>query len=268
MTELLYAGDATESRPRSPQATQAVRSLGDFALQRLNAMRPSRLEYWLAAILTLMLHAAALSLLNRPATIPVTAPPRPQPVSVELVAAVPEAVVPEVVEPAAPSEPEPPLAPEIKTVDENALLPPVVEKKPPPVAKKKVSVKKRRPTPKPLAEPKPALASAPSAATPSPAAAEAPLTPPLANADYLHNPTPSYPDVAISRGYEGTVLLNVQVGADGRVQTIRIQKSSGYSALDDAARDTVLRWSFVPARRGNQAVSGWVIVPIDFSLNS
>lgn len=267
MTELLYAGNAAESRPRSPQATQVVRSLGDFALQRLNAIRPSRPQYWLAAILTLTLHAAALSLLNRPATLPVTAPPRPQPVSVELVSAVPEEAVPEVVEPAAPSEPEPP-PPETKTVDENALLSPVVEKKPPPVAKKKVPVKKRQPTPKPPAEAKPALASAPSATTPSPAAAPAPLTPPLANADYLHNPTPSYPDVAISRGYEGTVLLNVQVRADGKVQTIRIQKSSGYSALDDAARDTVLRWSFVPARRGNQAVSGWVIVPIDFSLNS
>ncbi|MCL2891889.1 energy transducer TonB [Brenneria tiliae] len=263
MTELLYAGDAAESRPRSPQATQAVRSLGDFALQRLNALRPSRPQYWLAAILTLTLHAAALSLLNRPATLPVTAPPRPQPVSVELVAAVPEEPAPEVVEPAAPSEPEPP-PPETKTVDENALLPPVVEKKPPPAAKKKVAVKKRQTAPKPPAEPKPASAST----APSPAAAQAPLTPPLANADYLHNPAPAYPDVAISRGHEGTVLLNVQVRADGKVQTIRIQKSSGYPALDDAARDTVLRWSFVPARRGNQAVSGWVIVPIDFSLNS
>nr|WED69982.1 energy transducer TonB [Pectobacterium colocasium] len=97
---------------------------------------------------------------------------------------------------------------------------------------------------------------------------DAPLTPPLANADYLHNPAPSYPDVAISRGYEGTVLLNVQVRADGKVQTIRIHQSSGYPSLDDAARNTVLSWSFVPARRGNQPVSGWVVVPVDFSLNS
>ncbi|WP_307833671.1 energy transducer TonB [Candidatus Symbiopectobacterium sp. 'North America'] len=74
--------------------------------------------------------------------------------------------------------------------------------------------------------------------------------------------------MAISRGQEGTVLLNVQVRPDGKVQTLTIQKSSGYPALDNAARDTVLRWSFVPARRGSQAVSGWVVVPIDFSLNS
>ncbi|WP_366926716.1 energy transducer TonB [Dickeya dadantii] len=94
------------------------------------------------------------------------------------------------------------------------------------------------------------------------------MTPPSASAAYLRNPPPAYPDVAINRGWEGMVLLNVQVRPDGKVQTIRLQRSSGYPTLDDAAREAVQHWSFVPARRGDQPESGWVVVPVDFTLNS
>ena len=36
--------------------------------------------------------------------------------------------------------------------------------------------------------------------------------------------------------------------------------------LDNAAQDAVWRWKFVPARRGDEAVSAWVLVPITFNL--
>lgn len=287
MTELLYAGAVPGSRSYSPEPTPHaswVSGIVQPRLPTLNTTVSSRPERWLAVIATLLLHAAVLALFNSASTPPVTVPARPQPVSVELVAvaaepelqaqpAEPEPIEPDVVTP--PPELTPP--PVDKPVDDNALLPPVPEKKEPEKkpesTPKKVAVKKNppAPTPKPQAE----AASATAPVTPAPVAqkavaqpVDAPLTPPLANADYLHNPAPSYPDVAISRGYEGTVLLNVQVRADGKVQTIRIHQSSGYPSLDDAARDTVRRWSFVPARRGSQPVSGWVVVPVDFSLNS
>ncbi|GKW08977.1 energy transducer TonB [Pectobacterium carotovorum] len=287
MTELLYAGAAPGSRSYSPEPTphaSRVSGVVQPRLPTLNTTVSSRPERWLAVIATLLLHAAVLALFNSVSTPPVTVPARPQPVSIELVAAAaepvlqaqpaePEPIEPDVVTP--PPELTPP--PVDKPVDDNALLPPVPEKKEPEKkpesTPKKVAVKKNppAPTPKPQAE----AASATAPITPAPVAqkavaqpVDAPLTPPLANADYLHNPAPSYPDVAISRGYEGTVLLNVQVRADGKVQTIQIHQSSGYPSLDDAARDTVRRWSFVPARRGSQPVSGWVVVPVDFSLNS
>ena len=38
--------------------------------------------------------------------------------------------------------------------------------------------------------------------------------------------------------------------------------------LDEAARNAVQRWKFVPARRGDEPVSAWVIVPISFVLES
>ncbi|AKF96627.1 energy transducer TonB [Pseudomonas aeruginosa] len=131
-------------------------------------------------------------------------------------------------------------APAPPVVDENAVkppppepLPPVVEEPPPPV----------------------------------PAAAPAPLTPPSANAGYLHNPAPEYPALAMRRGWEGTVLLRVHVLASGSPSEIQVQKSSGREALDQAAVKAVKRWSFVPAKRGDKAEDGWVSVPIDFKLN-
>lgn len=285
MTELLYAGAVSGSRSYSPEPTPHASRVSGVVQPRvplLNTTVSSRPERWLAVIATLLLHAVVLTLFNEASTPPVTVPARPQPVSVELVAAVAEPELPaEPIEPEAVTPPPEIAPPPVDTpVDDNALLPPapektepekkVPEKRPEPTPKK-VAVKKNPPAPKPQAEAKSAVAPiTPAPVTPQAAAqpVDAPLTPPLANADYLHNPAPSYPDVAISRGYEGTVLLNVQVRADGKVQTIRIHQSSGYPSLDDAARDTVLRWSFVPARRGNQPVSGWVVVPVDFSLNS
>jgi protein TonB len=45
-----------------------------------------------------------------------------------------------------------------------------------------------------------------------------------------------------------------------------VQKTSGFSRLDQAALETVKHWRFVPARRGSQIVPAWVVVPISFSL--
>uniref|UniRef100_UPI00209B2FC5 energy transducer TonB n=1 Tax=Pseudomonas aeruginosa TaxID=287 RepID=UPI00209B2FC5 len=84
---------------------------------------------------------------------------------------------------------------------------------------------------------------------------------------YLHNPAPEYPALAMRRGWEGTVLLRVHVLASGSPSEIQVQKSSGREALDQAAVKAVKRWSFVPAKRGDKAEDGWVSVPIDFKLN-
>ena len=95
------------------------------------------------------------------------------------------------------------------------------------------------------------------------------IVPPRFDAAYLSNPAPVYPSASKRMGEEGRVLLRVQVGVDGRPTEVSIAKSSGFSRLDDIARDTVLRsWRFVPARQGDQAVAGAVKVPIDFTLSN
>ncbi len=126
--------------------------------------------------------------------------------------------------------------------------------------------------PKPVAKPvTPPPTPAPQAvapvAPPAPTPAPAPVTPASANAAYLKNPAPEYPSLAQRRGWEGTVVLRVQVLASGKPGEIQIQKSSGRQQLDDAALAAVKRWSFVPAKQGDVAQNGWVSVPIDFKIH-
>lgn len=89
---------------------------------------------------------------------------------------------------------------------------------------------------------------------------------PSFNAGYLHNPPPQYPAMSRRLGEQGRTLLRVIVSADGAAVSVALQTSSGSSRLDEAALDAVRRWRFVPAKRGDQAVSASVVVPIKFSL--
>lgn len=93
-------------------------------------------------------------------------------------------------------------------------------------------------------------------------------TPPRFDAAYLHNPKPEYPRLARRLGEQGTVLLNVFVDASGVPQKIELYTSSGSPRLDQAARETVQRWKFLPARQGDRAVGAWIVVPIRFVLES
>ncbi|HEY5705229.1 MAG TPA: energy transducer TonB [Terrimicrobiaceae bacterium] len=87
------------------------------------------------------------------------------------------------------------------------------------------------------------------------------------NAAYLHNPHPAYPELSRRAGHTGVVLLRVSVGQNGRVASVKLIKSSGYSLLDDRARTTVQRWTFRPARRDGKPVATEVDVPIRFRLD-
>ncbi len=113
-------------------------------------------------------------------------------------------------------------------------------------------------TPVPVAAPAPVAAPPPPAPVRVVAAHE--------GANYLRNPRPAYPEIALRRSWEGEVLLRVHVSPEGRPAQIAIAKSSGRDVLDEAAVEAVRGWSFMPARLGAQAVGGWVTVPIVFHL--
>jgi len=83
---------------------------------------------------------------------------------------------------------------------------------------------------------------------------------------YAENPRPTYPQEARRKGYEGEVLLRVEVLTDGRVGGIEVKRSSGYEILDRSALKAVKQWRFVPAKRGERAISQWVNIPIKFQL--
>lgn len=112
----------------------------------------------------------------------------------------------------------------------------------------------------------------PAAAAVAPAAAPpaAPVAPklelPSSTADYLHNPKPRYPRLSQSRNEQGTVILGVLVGVDGKVREVVVKTSSGYELLDRTAREAVLGWTFVPGKRNGAPVEMAVDVPIPFRL--
>lgn len=95
---------------------------------------------------------------------------------------------------------------------------------------------------------------------------ETALSPPRFDADYLENPAPPYPHLSRRLGEEGRVLVRVLVDQEGQPRTVAVDASSGYSRLDNAAMQTVRRWRFIPAKRGERPVSEWVVVPVMFSL--
>lgn len=93
------------------------------------------------------------------------------------------------------------------------------------------------------------------------------ITPVQFKANYLHNPQPRYPRLSRRLGEQGKVHLKVQVNPQGQPVVVNIQQSSGFERLDRVAKETVQNWQFIPAKRGNQAIQSWVVVPIHFRLN-
>ncbi len=80
-------------------------------------------------------------------------------------------------------------------------------------------------------------------------------------------PRPSYPRFAREQGWEGTAMLRVAVEANGSVSKATIQKSSGFSILDESALQAVKQWGFAPAKNGEFSVAAIVDIPIRFDLN-
>ena len=140
--------------------------------------------------------------------------------------------------------------------------------KPEPVVQKPKPVEKPKPKPvEPKPEPVPQQVVQPEPQpAPPPPPAEPVLTKASADAGYLRNPAPRYPDFAQQQGWEGTVILNVHVLENGKPKAVEIKQSSGRKILDESAIQAVKRWSFVPAKLGDTPTESWVEVPIDFRL--
>lgn len=246
---------------RGGPATGALLSPAVFAALPIpDANRPAvRWQvYVFGVIVAVGTHIALWAWLQteRPAK-PLEEPAKPLSIAMQMVAPPPATVAP------APEPEQPPPPP-----------PPPVEQ-PPPIAKprpqpKPVAKTTPRPAePRPVAAPAPPNAAPTKDAAPKPIAAPAPLpvTGPVGRAGYLNNPAPAYPPAAARRHQEGTTQLRVHVMPNGRPDTVQIAASSGSPALDEAALAAVRQWTFIPAKRGDTAIDGWVTVPLDFKLS-
>lgn len=79
---------------------------------------------------------------------------------------------------------------------------------------------------------------------------------------------PEYPVSEIRQGHEGTVLLALQILPNGRVGSVRIDQSSGYAKLDDAAAKEARKWRMKPGSSDGAATPMWKKVPIKFQLKN
>ena len=131
-------------------------------------------------------------------------------------------------------------------------------------------------------EPAVAVVSAPPAAVPSAAAPSATVPPRPVPPEPEEEPPgaesapsspepleglcvpPAYPQLAARRGWTGTVVLLVEVSADGSVNSVSVETTSGHALLDDAALRAVKGWRFAPARLAGVPATATVRKPIRF----
>jgi protein TonB len=78
---------------------------------------------------------------------------------------------------------------------------------------------------------------------------------------------PDYPPTSRRLGEEGSVVLQVLVGPDGKVQDGKVKTSSGFSRLDEAALKHALRaWRFTPGTEDGAPVTIWHSVRVTFKI--
>ncbi len=78
---------------------------------------------------------------------------------------------------------------------------------------------------------------------------------------------PRYPESARRNNIEGTAVVGLTIGTDGRVSSAWLESSSGNSAMDEAAVEEVYNWRFVPAKRNGAAITVNSRVPVVFRLH-
>lgn len=81
----------------------------------------------------------------------------------------------------------------------------------------------------------------------------------------IYAPDPEFSEEARKAKYQGTVVLWVIVGSDGRTHDIRVQRSLGMG-LDEKAVEAIRRWKFEPARKDGTAVAVQINVEVNFRL--
>jgi protein TonB len=79
-------------------------------------------------------------------------------------------------------------------------------------------------------------------------------------------PQAVYPEIARLAGIEGKVTVEALVDTNGRIINTKILKSSGNSALDQAAIDAAQKAIFTPAKQRDELVRVWVAIPFEFKL--
>jgi protein TonB len=180
---------------------------------------------------------------------------------------VPVELLSQFIEPPAPKvAPKPPAPPVPLEQPKKAIARAPTPEPPLPMAIKDPTPAPNAPTLTTVPQTAPAPMAAPVVAAPAAPPASPSVQLPSSDADYLQNPRPPYPSLSRRLNEQGKTTVRVLIGADGLPQRAEIAKSSGFSRLDDAALATVMRWRYVPGKRGGVAEAMWFNVPINWIL--
>jgi TonB family protein len=81
----------------------------------------------------------------------------------------------------------------------------------------------------------------------------------------LHKLEPDYSVEARAAKVQGTVVLSVVIGTDGRASDVQLRKGVGYG-LDEQALDAITQWAFKPGMRDGMAVPVQASIEVNFRL--
>ncbi len=177
----------------------------------------------------------------------------------------PEPVVEPVVVPEPIKEPEPVIeAPVEKIVATEAPSEQKVVQPKAPVEKPKSQPKPKpkmesKPTPKPTPKPKAGAES-------NRAAQQAKAVYSETDVSVLSKPLPGYPRSALQRRMQGTVVVIIQVSAQGVPQSAKIARSSGHKLLDSAAEKAAMKVRLKPVKINGVATPINVTISYQFKL--
>ena len=89
----------------------------------------------------------------------------------------------------------------------------------------------------------------------------------IANGGYISLPNPPYPRSAAEHEEEGVVKLSVLVSAAGKVMNVKVTKSSGSAALDNAGKRAAQSASYQPKKIDGEPVSTEFNTQFTFKLD-
>ena len=81
----------------------------------------------------------------------------------------------------------------------------------------------------------------------------------------LYDPDPEYSDEARRAKFQGSVILALVVGPDGKPHNMRVQRSAGMG-LDEKAMEAVNQWKFQPSMLDGRPVAVRISVEVSFRL--
>jgi TonB family protein len=80
---------------------------------------------------------------------------------------------------------------------------------------------------------------------------------------------PRYPADAIKNHQQGTVILDVLVGIDGKPRAVKVNPATHAApSLIKAASDAAMQWRFNPATKNGKRIESYARIPVDFKMNT